>query len=128
VERAPLPGQFLKDVRREFMQRLSVALHGALGSYLRDALQKGRAYVVARLPAPRAFFTYVHVLFSSLLVNSTTSLKLISFTYRLYDPPFKCDILVSASTFNHLDRAFFLCCYLATMYTPLQNSGQDFAP
>jgi hypothetical protein len=26
------------DVRREFMQRLSAALHGTLGSYLRDAL------------------------------------------------------------------------------------------
>jgi hypothetical protein len=29
---------FLGDVRREFMQRLSIALHGTLGSYLRDAL------------------------------------------------------------------------------------------
>jgi hypothetical protein len=30
--------RFLGDVRREFMQRLSAALHGTLGSYLRDAL------------------------------------------------------------------------------------------
>jgi hypothetical protein len=33
--------RFLGDVRREFMQRLSVALHGTLGSYVRDALQEG---------------------------------------------------------------------------------------
>jgi hypothetical protein len=30
--------RFWGDVRREFMQRLSAALHGTLGSYLRDAL------------------------------------------------------------------------------------------
>jgi hypothetical protein len=30
-------------VRREFMQRLSAALHGTLGSYLRDALHEGNA-------------------------------------------------------------------------------------
>jgi hypothetical protein len=29
--------RFLGDVRREFMQRLYVALHGTMGSYLRDA-------------------------------------------------------------------------------------------
>jgi hypothetical protein len=45
---------FLEDVRREFMQRLSVALHGTLGSYLRDAFQEGNAGVVAWLPVPRA--------------------------------------------------------------------------
>jgi hypothetical protein len=33
--------RFLGDVRRELMQHLSVALHGTLGSYLRDALQEG---------------------------------------------------------------------------------------
>jgi hypothetical protein len=32
---------FLGDVRREFMQRLSAALHGTLGSYLRDAFHEG---------------------------------------------------------------------------------------
>jgi hypothetical protein len=32
------------------MQRLSTALHGTLGSYLRDALQKGSADAVACLP------------------------------------------------------------------------------
>jgi hypothetical protein len=41
-------------VRREFMQRLSVALHGTLGSYPRDALQEGSADAVACLPVPRA--------------------------------------------------------------------------
>jgi hypothetical protein len=30
--------RFLGDVHREFMQRLSVVLHGTLGSYLRFAL------------------------------------------------------------------------------------------
>jgi hypothetical protein len=42
------------DVRREFMQRLSAALYGSLGSYLRDVLQEGSADAVARLPVPRA--------------------------------------------------------------------------
>jgi hypothetical protein len=46
--------RFLGDVRREFMQRLSAALHGTLGSYLRDALQEGSADVVVCLPVPRA--------------------------------------------------------------------------
>jgi hypothetical protein len=32
--------RFGGDVRREFMQRLYATLHGTLGSYLRDALQK----------------------------------------------------------------------------------------
>jgi hypothetical protein len=36
------------------MQRLSAALHGTLGSYLRDAFQEGSADAVACLPAPRA--------------------------------------------------------------------------
>jgi hypothetical protein len=36
------------------MQRLSVVLHGTLGSYLRDALQEGGAAAVACLPAIRA--------------------------------------------------------------------------
>jgi hypothetical protein len=42
------------DVRREFMQRLSMVLHGTLGSYPRDALQEGVAAAVACLSAPRA--------------------------------------------------------------------------
>jgi hypothetical protein len=33
---------------------LSVALHGTLGSYQRDALQEGSADAVACLPVPRA--------------------------------------------------------------------------
>jgi hypothetical protein len=43
-------GVFLGDVRREFMQRVSAALHGISGSYLRDALQEGSADAVACLP------------------------------------------------------------------------------
>jgi NAD-specific glutamate dehydrogenase len=46
--------RFLGDVRREFMQRLSAALHGTLSSYFRDALQEGSADAVACLPVPRA--------------------------------------------------------------------------
>jgi hypothetical protein len=45
--------RFLGDVRRELMQRLSVVLHGTLGSYIRDALQEGGAIYVACLHAPR---------------------------------------------------------------------------
>jgi hypothetical protein len=46
--------RFMGDVRREFMQRLFAALHGTLGSYLRDALQEGNVNAVACLPIPRA--------------------------------------------------------------------------
>jgi hypothetical protein len=46
--------RFLGDCRREFMQRLSVALHDTLGSYSRDALQESGAATVACLPGPRA--------------------------------------------------------------------------
>jgi hypothetical protein len=35
----PFQRLFFGDVRRGFMQRLLAALHGTLGSYLRDALQ-----------------------------------------------------------------------------------------
>jgi hypothetical protein len=38
----------------EIMQRHSAALHGTLGSYLREALQEGSADTVACLPVPRA--------------------------------------------------------------------------
>jgi hypothetical protein len=37
------------DVRREFMQRFSVALHGTLGSFLRDSLHEGSDDAVACL-------------------------------------------------------------------------------
>jgi hypothetical protein len=47
---------FCGDVRREFMQRLPVALHVTLGSYLRDALQEGS--VVAYLRVPRVFSSF----------------------------------------------------------------------
>jgi hypothetical protein len=30
------------DLRCEFMQRLSIVLHGTLGSYLRDVLHEGK--------------------------------------------------------------------------------------
>jgi hypothetical protein len=46
--------RFWGDVRREFMQRLSAALHGTFGSYLRDALQEGGADDVACVHVPRA--------------------------------------------------------------------------
>ena len=46
--------RFLGDVRREFMQRLSAALHGTLGSYLRDAFQEGSSNVVACFRVPRS--------------------------------------------------------------------------
>jgi hypothetical protein len=41
-------------VRRAFMRRFSVFLHGTLGSSLLDALQEGGAAIVACLHAPRA--------------------------------------------------------------------------
>jgi hypothetical protein len=46
--------RFLGNLRREFMHRLSVVLHGTLGSYLRDVLREGGAFVVACLRAQRA--------------------------------------------------------------------------
>jgi hypothetical protein len=52
---APFRRHFLGDVRRDFMHRLSVVLHGTLGSYLRDALHDDYANVVARFLAPRAY-------------------------------------------------------------------------
>jgi hypothetical protein len=45
--------RFWGDVWREFMQRLSAALHGTLGSYLRDALHEGSADAVACLHVPQ---------------------------------------------------------------------------
>jgi hypothetical protein len=54
--------RFLRDVRRELMERLSAARHGTLGSRLRDALHEGSADAVACLPVPRAW------IFSSFLV------------------------------------------------------------
>jgi hypothetical protein len=42
-------------VRREFIQRLSMVLHGNFASYLRDDLPEGRTYVtLACFPAPGA--------------------------------------------------------------------------
>jgi hypothetical protein len=45
---------FWGDVRRECMQRLSTALHGTLGSYIRESLQEGSADAVVCLRFPRA--------------------------------------------------------------------------
>jgi hypothetical protein len=45
--------RLLGDVPREFMKHLSAALHGTLGSYLRDAFQEGSADALACLPVPR---------------------------------------------------------------------------
>jgi hypothetical protein len=44
--------RFLGDVRREFMQRHNVVLHGTRGSYFRDALHEGGAAAIACLLAP----------------------------------------------------------------------------
>jgi hypothetical protein len=38
----------------EFLERFTSALHGTLGSYHRDAMQRGYAYAVARLPTLHA--------------------------------------------------------------------------
>jgi hypothetical protein len=58
--------RFWEDVRREFMQCLYyVALHGTLGSYLRDAFQKGGADALARLLVPRAQFLFLVFFFSA---------------------------------------------------------------
>jgi hypothetical protein len=46
--------RFWGDVWREFIQRLFAALHGTMGSYLRDAFQEGIADAVACLNVPRA--------------------------------------------------------------------------
>jgi hypothetical protein len=55
------------------MKRLSVGLHGTLGSCRRDALWEGGAAVVAFLLAPRAY-AFVRAFFSSFMVDSTTFL------------------------------------------------------
>jgi hypothetical protein len=46
--------RFWGDVRREFMQRIFAALHGTLGSYLRDTSHEDSVDVVACLLVPRA--------------------------------------------------------------------------
>jgi hypothetical protein len=46
--------RFLWGVRREFMQGLFAALHGTLGSHLRDASHEATAGAVACLNVPRA--------------------------------------------------------------------------
>jgi hypothetical protein len=46
--------RFWGDVRRESTERLSAALHGTLGSYLRNALHEGNDDTVTCLHIPRA--------------------------------------------------------------------------
>jgi hypothetical protein len=60
---------------REFMQRLSAALHGTLGSYLRDAFQEGTAGAVACLPVPRAKVFSSFLSFSCLVTSTAFSCK-----------------------------------------------------
>ena len=57
-------GFFWGNVRREFIQRLSNALHGTLGSYLRDTFQEGNADADACLPIPRAYVFSSFLLFA----------------------------------------------------------------
>jgi hypothetical protein len=64
--------RFLRDVRREFMQRLCAGLHGTLGSYLRDAFHEGSADAVACLHVPRALCFF---LFSSFCLVASTALS-----------------------------------------------------
>jgi hypothetical protein len=54
--------RFWGDVRREFMQHPSAALHGTLGSYLRDTMQQGSADGVACLPRALALRAWVFLL------------------------------------------------------------------
>jgi hypothetical protein len=61
----------LGDVRREFMQRLFAALHGTLGSYLRDAFQEGSVDAVACLLVPRSGLCFF--LFSSFCLVACTT-------------------------------------------------------
>jgi hypothetical protein len=54
--------RFSGDVRHDFMQRLYVALHDTLGTYLRDAFQEGSVDAVAYLHVPRALvFSSFHL-------------------------------------------------------------------
>jgi hypothetical protein len=57
--------RFLRDMRREFIQRLYDTLHGTImGSYLRDAFEEGSASVVACLHVPRAYVFSSFLLFA----------------------------------------------------------------
>ena len=62
---------FLRDMRREIVQRLFAALHGTLGSYLRDAFHEGSADVVACPPVPSSGFGFF--LFSSFCLVASTA-------------------------------------------------------
>jgi hypothetical protein len=59
--------RFLGHVRREFMQRLSAALHYIMGSYLRDALRdEGSADDVACLHVGKLGFGFFFFLLGGL--------------------------------------------------------------
>jgi hypothetical protein len=56
-EHVPLH-RFLRDVRCEFMRRLSAVRHDTLGSYLLDAVRDGGATDVVCLPALWVFYFF----------------------------------------------------------------------
>jgi hypothetical protein len=68
--------RFWGDVRREFMQRLSAALYGTLGSYLRGALQAGSADAVACLFLGLRFFPLFFFLLGDLRCLSCKKIAL----------------------------------------------------
>jgi hypothetical protein len=74
-------------------QRLSADVHGTLGSYLRDAVQEGRADAVARLPIPRAFSSFL--LFASwlMLLFLVRNLEKVPMALYLYIREFTCNAL-----------------------------------
>jgi hypothetical protein len=69
--------RFLGDVRRDFIQRVSLALHGTLGSCLRDALHEGDAVVVACLLAPQTLVSLLP-LHSPLVMAGSTAFFVIN--------------------------------------------------
>jgi hypothetical protein len=87
--------RFLWDVRRQFMQRLSLALRSTLGSYLRDALHEG-VTVVGCLPPCSEGLGFRACFISSLLVDSSTS-------FLLHKT--KSDEVFIADTILHLDTS-----------------------
>jgi hypothetical protein len=74
-------GLFGGGVRREFMQRLHVALHGILGSYLRDAFQEGNGDVVPLWHAFLFLGLRFFSLFSSFCLVASTAFSCKNFLY-----------------------------------------------
>jgi hypothetical protein len=101
---------FWGNVRREFMPRLFAALHGTLGSYLRDALQAGSVVAVACLFVPRAktcgFFSFLFFPFS-LVVSTAFSFRYIPLLAgNTLLPPFS-EALVCLCAFDIFFPLFF---------------------